>query len=402
MLIGLFVFALYLYFFAGFNNILVVLKGVDPMQYIFFYSLAIASILLGIFFWAASWRTVLRTLSVKISMKNAFLYYWVGYFVDLVVPCETVCGEVTRLYLVHKETYENYGSIAAGGITNRIVAYIIVVTGLYTSAILLFIRPNIPPLITSFFVFILVGASLYLGVLLYLAFSKEAAGKLASVGLKVLRKIRPKKYSSGELTEETKESLAAFYNGFKIFREKPRHLVKPIIFLSLSFLLYLSAYILVFYALGIRSQTFAFFITIYFIAGSVQDAAAGLSVGTLDIILATLFILYGLNPALSGITAVLIRSVGFWFPLIVGYIVVQIVGAGKLLAPKPKSKTPIQPTTTQNPTLPVHQTNKINLPPLSLEATPKQIKTPRSSMKASKAGIMECLLKSLKWKNSSQ
>jgi uncharacterized protein (TIRG00374 family) len=177
------------------------------------------------------------------SMKNAFIYYWAGYFVDLVVPCQTVCGEVTRLYLVHRETNGNYGSIAAGGVANRIVAYMIVVAGLYTSAILLYTQSKVPTIISSVFIFVLAGASIYLVLLLYLAFSKQAAGTLTSLGLKLRRILRPKKYQSSELSAETKESLAAFYQGFKAFRENPKYLVKPFVFLTLSFLLSLSAYV---------------------------------------------------------------------------------------------------------------------------------------------------------------
>jgi uncharacterized protein (TIRG00374 family) len=340
--IGLPAFALYLYFFAGFKQILSILQGVSLEQYALFYSLAISAVLIGNFFWSESWRTVLNTLSVKISMKNSFIYYWAGYFVDLVVPCQTVCGEVTRLYLVHKETNENYGSIAAGGVTNRIVAYIIVVAGLYTSALLLYTQSNVPTIISGVFIFVLAGATIYLAILLYLAFSKQAAEKIASLGLRLLRILRPKKYQSSELSAETKESLASFYQGFKTFHEKPRHLVRPFIFLTLSFLLSLSAYVLVFLALGIRGESLGFFIVMYFIAGSLTDAAASFSVGTLDILLATLFILYGLNPALSGITAALVRVVTFWFPLMVGFVVVQIVGAKKLLAPRPNETIAVQ------------------------------------------------------------
>jgi len=317
-----------------------VLQGVNSEQYVLFYSLAISSIVIGNLFWAASWRSALKTLSVNITLKNALLYFWAGYFVDLVVPCETVCGEVTRLYLVHRETDENLGAIAAGGITNRIVAYIIVVAGVYSSSVLLFLKSNIPAFILSFLVLILVGASGYLAVLLYLAFSEQAASKISSLGIKLLRIIRPKKYKSNSLSPETIENLAAFYKGFKTFRENPRHLIKPLIFMTLSFLINLLAYILVFFALGIQSQPFTFFIIIYFVAGSITDVAASFSVGTLDILLASIFILYGLNPALSGITAALVRSVTFWFPLILGYIIVQIVGAKNLLAPKPK-KNPL-------------------------------------------------------------
>ena len=340
--IGLPAFALYLYFFAGFKQIASVLHGVNLEQYALFYSLAISAVFISNFFWSVSWKTVLNTLSVKMSMKNAFMYYWTGYFVDLVVPCQTVCGEVTRLYLVHKETNENYGSIAAGGVANRIVAYIIVVSGLYVSAILLYTQSNIPTIISSVFIFVLAGATIYLVLLLYLAFSEQAAGKLASLTLRVLRALQPKKYQSNELSAETKQSLASFYQGFKAFRENPKYLVKPFIFLTISFLLSLSAYVLVFLALGIHSQSLGFFIVMYFIAGSLTDAAASFSVGTLDILLATLFILYGLNPALSGITAALVRVVTFWFPLIVGYIIIQIIGAKNLLAPRPKETVPVQ------------------------------------------------------------
>ena len=338
MIIGFLIFILYLYFFVGFKQIVAVLETVNPIHYWVFYFFAVSALVVGIFFWSASWKTVLSTLSVEISMKNAFLYYWVGYFVDLVVPCQTVCGEVTRLYLVHKETKGNYGAIAASGVTNRIIGYIIVVVGLYSSAVLLFLRASIPPLITSFLYFILVGASLYLAILLYLAFSKHAAERLTRVGLKLLRLIRPKQFSSDTASKGMRESLAAFYDGFKTFRENPRYLVKPFIFLTFAFLINLTVYILVFNALDLQSQSFTFFIIVYFIAGSIQDTAAGFSVGTLEIILATLFILYGISPALSGITAALVRSVTYWIPLLISYIIVQAIGAKKLLSPRIQPK----------------------------------------------------------------
>ena len=343
MFIGLAVFVIYLYFVAGFKNIAVVLKGVNPGQYAFFYLLAIGAVLVGNFFWLFSWRSVLKTLNVKISLKNAFIYYWTGYFVDLVVPCETVCGELTRLYLVHKETDDDYGIVAAGGITNRIVAYIIVVTGLFASAVLLYLKTNVPSIVSSVLILIIIGATAYLAILLYLALSERSGEKIASWGLKMLRVLRPSKYRSSDLSPETKRTLNAFYSGFRTFRERPRQLIKPFVYLTISWLFNLSQYVLVFYALGIRGEPFAFFIVIYFVAGSLTDVAASFSVGTLDILLATIFVLYGLNPALSGITAALVRSVTFWAPLIIGYVIVQVVGAKKMLAPRPKEQVIVTP-----------------------------------------------------------
>jgi hypothetical protein len=97
-------------------------------------------------------------------------------------------------------------------------------------------------------------------------------------------------------------------------------------------------YVLIFYALGIPS-TPEFYVVIYFIATAFQDAAASFSVRLLDIILATIFLLYGLNPGVSGIAALLVRSVGFWFPLFVGFVCLQIVGTRSLISQTPQLKT---------------------------------------------------------------
>ena len=333
MFIGLAVFVLYLYFFAGFKNIAVVLQGVNPMQYAFFYALAIGTVLLGNFFWLLSWRNVLHTLNVKISVKSAFMYYWTGYFVDLVVPCETVCGELTRLYLVHKETDYDYGTVAAGGITNRIIAYIIVVTGLFSSAAILFLKSNVPPVVVTVFIFIIIGATAYLAILMYLALSQKSSQRIASLGLKILRVVRPGKYRSSDLSPETKKSLTAFYSGFKTFRDNPKYLIIPFVYLTISWLFNLSQYILVFFALGLARRTFRLLHHRLLHSRIPNRRGSQLLGRNPRNLLATIFVLYGLNPALSAVTAALVRSVTFWAPLVIGYIIIQAYGAKKLLAP---------------------------------------------------------------------
>jgi uncharacterized protein (TIRG00374 family) len=335
MIAGLVVFAIYLVFFIGLNQITLVLGHINSSQYIFFYSFALLAVLGSVFFWSLGWNTILRRLSIKIPYRRSYLYYWVSYFVDLVVPCATVCGELTRLYLVQKETEQNYGAIASAAVTNRIVAYTIVTIGLYSGAILIFLKPGTPPLITNIFITFLVSVTVYMMVLLYLAFFKGAAKNLTKFYLKLLKTFRPKRYRLSKI-QKTRKSLGEFYSGFKIFREKPTLLIKPLILHAISYILGLSVYILVFYALGIPSSTPEFYIVVFFIATAVQDAAASFSVGSLEIFLASIFLLYGVNPGISGITAVVLRSAGFWFPLFVGFICVQFVGAKNLLAARPE------------------------------------------------------------------
>jgi uncharacterized membrane protein YbhN (UPF0104 family) len=104
--IGFLVFFLYLYFFVGFSGLFSALSNINSVNYFMFYSLAVLTAVLSIFFVAAAWHDLLETLPVRTKLRSLFMYTWAGYFVDLVVPCQAVCGEVTRIYLVHKENQE--------------------------------------------------------------------------------------------------------------------------------------------------------------------------------------------------------------------------------------------------------------------------------------------------------
>lgn len=192
MIAGLVVFAIYLYFYIGLSQITLVLSKINSSQYAFYYSIALLAVLASVFFWAVAWNTILRTLSIRVSYRRAYLYYWVSYFTDLVIPCATVCGEVTRLYLVQKETKENYGALASAAVTNRIVAYTVVTVGLYVGAIVVFLKPSVSPTITNVFIFFLVGVTIYMGVLLYLATEKKAAKNITGLYLILLKTFRPK------------------------------------------------------------------------------------------------------------------------------------------------------------------------------------------------------------------
>ena len=275
MVVGLIVFVAYLYFFIGSSQILDVLENINLEQYGLFYALAIMAVLASVFCWSAAWNNILKALSIDISYKRAYLYYWVGDFADLIIPCATVCGEVTRLYLVQKETKENYGVIAASAVTNRIVAYSVVTTGLCVGSAFLSLKTDVPPLIGNLFILLLLGSIAYLAVLLFLAFYKGAAEMIAKLYFNINKRIRPTKATLEEL-RKTEQTLASFYEGFKVFRENPRSLAKPFIFHIAAYILGLSVYVFVFYALGIPAASPVFYVVVYFVATAFQDALASL------------------------------------------------------------------------------------------------------------------------------
>ena len=195
----------------------------------------------------------------------------------------------------------------------------------------MFLEPKFPAYLLNLFLFVLGGASVYLVILLYLAFNKQAARKITSIYLKLYKFFARKKDEKEEVPKRVNNALSNYYEGFAHFRKEPKHLVKPFLLRALAYLLNLTVYFFVFYALNIKSLSIGFLIVVYFITTAVQDASASFSVGSLDILLTTIFAFYGINSARSGVTAVTIRSTAFWFPLLVSFVSFQIVGARKAL-----------------------------------------------------------------------
>ncbi len=339
MILGLIAFLLYLYFFVGFNEVFTVVANINLAGFATFYLPALGIIVLVMSCWVLSWRFLLNSLGVRISFKNAFLYYWTGYFVDLIVPCQQICGEVTRLYLVQKETKRNYGVLGAASITNRIIGYSIVTGSLTVGLLYLLIRNLIPPFAMTILILAWGGAVAYLCVLLYLALKADGADKIASAIWRLLRVLRIKRYrQQSGLSPSLIASLQSFHEGFTFFQGKPQHLILPSVFQAISYGLSLLAYIFIFYSLGLNSLIFDFFILVYFLAGAIQDATSAFSVGGLEIILTNLFIFFGIAPATGGVAAAVLRSVIFWFPMLVGFGIAQVIGARRILNPEVRRK----------------------------------------------------------------
>lgn len=331
MIVGLVVFVAYVYFFIGFGKVQFVFGQLNSVQFAGFYAAALLAGLTAVFCWAAAWKQLIQRLSVQITYRKMYLYYYAGYFIDSVIPSGGLGGEIVRIYLVQKQTRADYGVLAISAITNRILAYIIVTTGLVVTAVFIFLEPAFPSYLLGLFLFILAGACVFLAVLMYLALSRRAAGRLTSLFIRVYKRFRPKSYTQ-ETEANLNKTLAKYYEGFSRYRQNLRQLLVPFVLHVFAYGLNLLSYALVFFALGITSITVGFVVVIYFITIVVQDASAAFSVGSLDITLATIFTVYGISTGAAGSAAIILRSMSFWFPLLVGFVSFQTVGAERALS----------------------------------------------------------------------
>jgi uncharacterized membrane protein YbhN (UPF0104 family) len=66
------------------------------------YSLAFIAAIANIIFHSLTWRNLLDNLSIKTSFQRIYLFIWVGQVVDILVPAESISGEIARGYLLNR------------------------------------------------------------------------------------------------------------------------------------------------------------------------------------------------------------------------------------------------------------------------------------------------------------
>ncbi len=159
LLIGILIFLVYLYFFADISQTIAIIQGVD----LFYYSIAVAVLFLIMIINALTWQYFLRPLLVKVSFRKTFLFTWIGVFVDLLVPAESLSGEASKVYLMTKESGENAGKVVASVVSHRILAMIISLGSLIFSSIILYaIQYELPAFVLNLVLIIIVGTGVAL------------------------------------------------------------------------------------------------------------------------------------------------------------------------------------------------------------------------------------------------
>jgi uncharacterized protein (TIRG00374 family) len=325
------VFGLYIYFSIGLAELFTVLDSLNIYIFLLYYSLSFLAMLFVMLLWTIPWQMLLKALSINMGIRRTFQYFLAGDFIDRIVPSPGVVGEFTRAYFVQRNTANGYGVIIAAGITNRIVNYGVVVGGLSVGLLYLLLTENVPPFASSLLVFVWLGALVLFAVLSFVSLKEKASETLVAGLVKLLNALRVKRNMQGFI-DRTYNFLNRFHEGFKFYRANPYYLVVPILLNILAFILNFIVYVLVFYALGLFALPLDFFVVTYFLAGAIQDGLAAFSVGGLEILLTNIFVLYGVPLATSSVAAVVVRIITFYFPLVMGYACIQVIGAKRIVS----------------------------------------------------------------------
>ncbi len=339
LLIGLLIFILYLFFFVG------VADMVQSIQHanLFCYSLAFVAVVLGMLFYSLAWQSLLRSISGKRTpLSRFFLIAWIGDFVDILVPAESISGEISKAYLMSKSSGDDVGKVAASIVGHRILSMAVTIGSLIAGLLFFVPKYELPKPAFNLIVLVTSGVAISLFFLCLVITRERIAQRILDPFLRLLAFISRSRWSLPHLRTKLHEVLVVFREGIRTLGENPRNLVKPILFSIASWFFSVMISFLVFLSLGILVPL-SMLIIVYAVANAVQTVPLGVpgEVGLTELVMINFYALLGLPLQISVANAaaatVLIRAATLWFKVIVGYVAVQWFGIKVLMNSFPKS-----------------------------------------------------------------
>ncbi|TET26719.1 MAG: flippase-like domain-containing protein [Candidatus Bathyarchaeum sp.] len=323
LLIGLLIFVAYLYFFVDIPEMLITIQQID----IFYYSLAVAVLLLNLLAYSLTWQCLLRSLAINVPFKKTLLITWVGAFVEFFVPSESIGEDVSKSYLMTKESGENTGKVVASVLGQRIISMVVTLIVLIVCSLSLFsLQYDIPALVSTLILLISVGTAIPLIFILLLCKKEQLSHRLIDLLLRFGVYISRGRLNLDSLRSKAKNALESFHQSIEILSKNPRSLVQPMFFSLVSYFLSILVSYFVFVSLG-YTVSFVLLTIVYSLSRSLQTIPTMLpgEIGFIEIVMTSLYIAL-LGPqaaAVSAAATILTRVLWVWLRLPLGFIALQ-------------------------------------------------------------------------------
>ena len=321
LLLGVLIFVAYLHFFVGIPEILAIIQRVD----LFYYGLAVVVLFLNMAVNSLTWQYLLRPLSVKVSFRKTFLFTWISFFVDLLVPAESISGDATKAYLMTKESNENGGKVLASVVSHRILLMVTATVSLIVSFVWLYVlKIEVPVLVSGLILFIIVGTTISLFFIFLFSLKEKLAQRLIDVLLRFVAFVTRGRLNINRLRATAIKALTAFHDSIDILRRNPKSLVPPIVLSLICWFFSVLLSYLVFVSLG-QHVDFTIIVVVHSVSVSIQSIPLGIpgEVGVVDMAMAWLFTLLAVESAVAAAATVLIRLLWVWLRIVIGFVAVQ-------------------------------------------------------------------------------
>jgi uncharacterized protein (TIRG00374 family) len=319
LILGLVAFILYFILFINPAQVVAILSKTNLV----YYAGAFVAYSLYAFFSAQVWRHLLNNLSVKISTRKALLFTWVGLFFEATVPQLGWSGEVSKTYLLTKDSSHDAGKVGASVVGQKIFTMTITVVAMALGLGLVLISYPLPFIVTFLISLVLTLSILALLLVYYISVKPSATKTLLNWAIRVALFFR-KSWNPQNFRLKAEELLGKFHLGIEQLRANPKALVKPIIYAIISFVFEVSVIFLTFKALGYPVPVDKVLI-VFTLTGTLQTVGITFF-GFPELIMSISFSALGIPVSLSFSVTLLTRVVSLWFRLIVSYAALQWAG----------------------------------------------------------------------------
>lgn len=321
--LGIVGFFLYIYLFqVDLIGIIETAKTVNPLLYV----TAIACGLLEVLFYSISWRILTNHIGIKMTLWKTYLYVWYGLYVDIVIPAESVSGEVTRAYLLARDQSGVFGKVVASLFTHRLLGMAMNVAILVFGVTLLSGEGQVAMGVFDIIVFIAAAITGLIIALTVFSFKLTWALKLIDASTRFAEKLSKGKWALSKLREEAFKITDHFHQGMTEYRHSAKPLVLSFVYLGVTWFFSLSVPFLVFLALGYPVSWNIILITASIVL-AVKSIPIGIpfEVGIPEAAMTTLYIAMGVPAALAATATILTRIITLWFRFFVGFVAQQYV-----------------------------------------------------------------------------
>lgn len=312
-LLGYTALVLYLFYFVGIGELISVIGRIN----LGIYALAIASVIISLLFHTLVWFQLLRALSIKLSFRKTYTLYWVGVFVDNLIPGGW-SGDLFKAYLLNKDPIVQSGKAVASVVAKNMYEAIFNLANMILGLVLLLLNYHLEGALLITLGGIMMLLTLPLIILLVVSFKLEGAKKVIAALFGFLSRISRKKERLKELQGKINKALGDYNEGIKMLVQKPRMFFKPMVLSFLAWGFEVIALIFVFASLE-WSITPDKVIIVRSIAGNVESQGFAF-IGYAQIITSEIYGSLEVPFAIGASVALLGGAIVFWLKTGISYV----------------------------------------------------------------------------------
>src|SRR3990170_8999949 len=306
----------YLLYFVGIGELISVIGRVN----VGVYALAIASVIISLTFHTHVWFQLLNSLSIRLTFRRTYILYWVGVFVDNLIPGGW-SGDLFKAYLLNKDPSVQSGKAVASVVAKNVYEAIFNLSSMVLGLVLLLLNYTLEGSLLFSLGGIMLLLTLPLVILLLASFKPEGAKKIVAALFRFISRVGRNRWKLAALEAKVEKALGDYHEGMKVLLQNPMMLFRPMILSFFAWGFEVITLLFVFASLG-QLIPIDKVVIVRSIAGNVE-AQGYAFVGYAQIITSEIYEALGVPVAIGASVALLSGVVVFLLKTIISYTAFQ-------------------------------------------------------------------------------